>query len=30
MTSPVATADGSYNHNLWIGHPFEGAAYLPS
>ncbi len=20
----------SYNRNLWIGHPFEGAAYLPS
>lgn len=20
----------SYNQNLWIGHPFEGAAYLPS
>ena len=20
----------SYNQNLWIDHPFEGAAYLPS
>ena len=21
--------DESYNRNLWIDHPFEGAAYLP-
>ena len=28
---PVVVVSGrvSYNQNLWIDHPFEGAAYLP-
>jgi hypothetical protein len=26
---PETYPGGSYNQNLWIDHPFEGAAYLP-
>lgn len=25
----VVYVNESYNQNLWIDHPFEGAAYLP-
>ena len=28
-TRSISAFDWSYNQNLWITHPFEGAAYLP-
>jgi hypothetical protein len=29
VVAAFVEALGSYNRNLWIDHPFEGAAYLP-